>query len=76
MSKYELLHAQHVLSTAKFGVNVTMNRKHMKTMDVSGGGFFSDLNIGEQLADTIATGVKKGFIAGPFKASPLLNAIP
>ena len=41
---------------------------------MSKGGFFSDIDVGLQLADTIVTSIKKKFIAGPFSAPPLFNS--
>ena len=74
MSHIELNFANKVLSTAMFGADIDINRRALKSIDVSGGGFTTDTNVGEQLADSIVTSVKKGHMAGPFKHSPLLNA--
>ena len=41
---------------------------------MSKGGFFSDIDVGLQLADTIVTSIKKKFVAGPFSAPPLFNS--
>ena len=42
-------------------------------MDVSAGGYIENVNVGEQLADSLATMVHKKFVAGPFPFSPISN---
>ena len=66
MSHIELNFANKVLSTAMFGADIDLNRRALKSIDVSGGGFTTDTNVGEQLADSIVTSVKKRTHGRPF----------
>ena len=73
MSKYEKQFAKNVVLTSLIGANTGINPNFMPNIDVSSGGFISDVTAGEQLADSIVTMLKNKHICGPFSIPPFFR---
>ena len=63
-----------MLETSKYGVDTGIDHNLLPPIDVSAGGFIDNVDVGEQLADSLATMVKKKFVAGPFPFCPISYA--
>ena len=63
-----------MLETSKYGVDTGIDHNLLPPIDVSAGGFIDNVDVGEQLADSLATMVKKKFVAGPFPFCPIAYA--
>ena len=59
--------------TSLIGANTGINPNFMPNIDVSSGGFISDVTAGEQLADSIVTMLKNKHICGPFSIPPFFR---
>ena len=72
-SQSEKVLALRVLETATNGTDTGIEHRSLAPFDVSGGGFIDNPQVGMQLADSLVTMIKKGFVAGPFPFSPISN---